>query len=178
MRLPPSRIEPAAGGRRGEVVGAENVLAESEARLRHTRGKSLTDLLRCERGAAERRIWWCSPGPTSEVLEALRSCSAERIAVVPFGGGTSVVGGLEPAADRFAGVVALDLRRMNALLELDEQSRLAVLEPGLRAPQAEQLLNARGYTIGHFPQSFQYLDARRRRGDAFERPGVAGLRAL
>ena len=48
------------------------------------------------------------------------------------------------------------MRRMNALLELDEESRLAVLEPGLRGPEAEALLAARGYTIGHFPQSFEY----------------------
>jgi alkyldihydroxyacetonephosphate synthase len=53
-------------------------------------------------------------------------------------------------------VVALDLRRLNALLELDEESRLAVLEPGLRGPEAETLLKERGYTIGHFPQSFEY----------------------
>ena len=50
----------------------------------------------------------------------------------------------------------LDLRRMNALLELDEESRLAVFEPGLRGPEAEALLGARGFTIGHFPQSFEY----------------------
>ncbi len=57
---------------------------------------------------------------------------------------------------RFTGLVALDVRRMNALVELDEKSRLAVLEPGLRGPQAEQLLGVHGYTIGHFPQSFEY----------------------
>jgi alkyldihydroxyacetonephosphate synthase len=76
--------------------------------------------------------------------------------VVPFGGGTSVVGGLEPDRRGFAGVVALDLRRLNALVELDEVSKLAVLEPGLRGPQAEALLGEHGYTLGHFPQSFEY----------------------
>ena len=75
---------------------------------------------------------------------------------MPFGGGSSVVGGLEPEAGGFAGLIALDLRRMNALLELDEESRVAVLEPGLRGPEAEALLAERGYTIGHFPQSFEY----------------------
>jgi alkyldihydroxyacetonephosphate synthase len=158
LTLPPSRIEPAVAARLSEAAGAGNVLAGSEARLRHMRGKSLTDLLRLrERDLAGAPDLVVLPGSHEQVLEALRICSAERLAVVPFGGGTSVVGGLEPAAEEFAGVVALDLRRMNALLELDEQSRLAVLEPGLRAPQAEQLLNERGYTIGHFPQSFEYL---------------------
>ncbi len=79
-----------------------------------------------------------------------------RIAVVPFGGGTTVVGGLSPEAERFAGVVALDLKRLDRLLALDEESRLARLEPGLRGPEAEALLGAHGYTIGHFPQSFEY----------------------
>jgi alkyldihydroxyacetonephosphate synthase len=67
-----------------------------------------------------------------------------------------VVGGLAPQAGDLAGIVALDLWRMNALLELDEESRLAVFEPGLLGPEAEALLSARGYTIGHFPQSFHY----------------------
>ena len=67
-----------------------------------------------------------------------------------------MVGGLRPETAQFAGVVALDLRRLNGLLELDEESRLAVLEPGLRGPEAEALLAPRGYTIGHFPQSLQY----------------------
>jgi alkyldihydroxyacetonephosphate synthase len=138
-------------------VGAENVLTDAEARIRHMRGKSTPDLLRlraCDTIDAPDLV--LLPGSHDEVLEILRICSEQRVAVVPFGGGTSVVGGLAPEASGFAGVVALDLRRMNALLEFDDVSRVAVLEPGLRAPQAEALLAARGYTLGHFPQSFEY----------------------
>jgi alkyldihydroxyacetonephosphate synthase len=156
--LPPVRIDPGAAARLAAVVGPDNALGSDQARVRHTRGKSLTDLLRLRerelRGAPDLVVM---PGSHQQVLESLRICSEHRVAVVPFGGGTSVVGGLEPAADGFAGVVALDLRRMDALLELDEKSRLAVLEPGLRGPQAEAMLNERGYTIGHFPQSFEYV---------------------
>ena len=97
-----------------------------------------------------------TPGSHAEILELLAICSERRVAVVPFGGGTSVVGGLTPESAPFAGWVALDLRRLNALRELDRESRLAVLEPGLRGPEAEALLGERGYTIGHFPQSFEY----------------------
>ena len=64
--------------------------------------------------------------------------------------------GCAPTRRGSPGVVALDLRRLNALVALDEESRLAVLEPGLRGPEAEALLGARGYTLGHFPQSFEY----------------------
>ena len=179
LTLPSSRIDPAVAAALGEAVGADNVLAESEARLRHMRGKSLTDLLRLrerELGGAPDLV--VLPGSHEQVLEALRICSAERIAVVPFGGGTSVVGGLEPAADGFAGVVALDLRRMNALLELDEQSRLAVLEPGLRGARGRAAAQRARLHDRPLPAVVRVPHARRRRGDALERPGLAGLRAL
>ncbi len=96
------------------------------------------------------------PGTHDEVLAVLAACAEQRIAVVPFGGGTSVVGGLEVEQERFTAALSLDVRRLDKLLELDEVSRLATLEPGLRGPDAEQLLNARGFTIGHHPQSFEF----------------------
>jgi alkyldihydroxyacetonephosphate synthase len=157
LRLPGPRLGDAATAALGAVVGADYALADDEARIRHTRGKSTPDLLRVRAGEVDDAPdLVVLPGSHEDVLDLLRICSERRIAVVPFGGGTSVVGGLEPQTAEFTGVVALDLRRMNALLELDEESRLAVLEPGLRGPQAEALLGERGYTIGHFPQSFEY----------------------
>jgi alkyldihydroxyacetonephosphate synthase len=158
LALPPRRIGPEAAAELTAAVGPDHALSDDETRLRHSRGKSLTDLLRLRaRDAEAAPDLVLLPDAHEQVLQCLRICSQRRLAVVPFGGGTSVVGGLEPAGEEFAGVVALDLRRMNALLALDEESRLAVLEPGLRGPQAEALLNERGYTIGHFPQSFEYL---------------------
>jgi alkyldihydroxyacetonephosphate synthase len=157
FELAPSRLGHDSAAALTAVVGAEWASDDHETRIRHLRGKSTTDLLRLRLGdvlSAPDMV--LLPGSHEEVLELLRCCSEWRIAVVPFGGGTSVVGGLEPDASGFAGVVALDMRRMNALAELDEVSRLAVLEPGLRGPQAEALLGAKGYTIGHFPQSFEY----------------------
>ncbi|MEU8123471.1 FAD-binding oxidoreductase [Spirillospora sp. NPDC049024] len=137
------------------VVGDGNVRADAESRLRHTRGKSTPDLLRIRAGdASDAPDAVVLPGTHGEVLAVLQECAARRIAVVPFGGGTSVVGGLAPqGVDSF---VALDLRRMDRLVELDEVSRTAVLQPGLRAPAAEALLNERGYTLGHFPQSYEW----------------------
>ncbi len=86
----------------------------------------------------------------------LARCSAARVAVVPFGGGTSVVGGLNARRDGFAGLVALDLRGLRRLLGLDPVSRTAELEAGLLGPEAEALLAAEGFTLGHFPQSFEH----------------------
>ena len=157
VSLPAPRLPPDSADVLAAVVGAEHARADAEARIRHTRGKSTPDLLRLRAGdAAGAPDLVLLPASHEEVLELLRICSERSIAVVPFGGGTSVVGGLEPEAERFTGVVALDLRRMNALVALDEESQIAVLEPGLRGPEAEAMLRERGYTIGHFPQSYEY----------------------
>jgi alkyldihydroxyacetonephosphate synthase len=157
VELPSTRLPPHIESELSAVVGSAYASCDSQSRLAHIRGKSTPDLLRVRRGdPAGAPDLVLLPGEHEQVLEVLRICSEHRVAVVPFGGGTSVVGGLEPETDAFAGLVALDLRQLNALLEVDEESRLAVLEPGLRGPEAEALLGERGYTIGHFPQSFEY----------------------
>jgi alkyldihydroxyacetonephosphate synthase len=158
IALAPSRIDGKLADRLKDIVGAEHVLADHESRVRHLRGKSTPDLLRLRAGdgAGAPDLVLC-PESHEHVLALLRICSEERVAVVPFGGGTTVVGGLEPpSAAAFAGMVAIDVRRMNALVSVDRESRLAVLEPGLRGPEAEELLAAHRFTIGHFPQSFEY----------------------
>jgi alkyldihydroxyacetonephosphate synthase len=139
------------------IVGSEHARGDHEARVRHARGKSTVDLLELRDGrpvSAPDLV--VSPASHDEVLAVLEACSAKRVAVIPFGGGTSVVGGLRPDTSGFVGTVALDTRRLDALVEVDEESRLAVLEPGLRGPEAEALLGARGWTLGHFPQSWEY----------------------
>jgi alkyldihydroxyacetonephosphate synthase len=157
VNVPPPRLGDEAARELRAIVGEAHVLADDESRIRHTRGKSTPDLLRLRAGdATAAPDLVLLPGSHEEILDLLRVCSESRIAVVPFGGGSSVVGGLEPAAGPFEGVVALDVRRLNALLDLDDESRVASLEPGLRGPEAEALLRERGYTIGHFPQSFEY----------------------
>ncbi|MEU0743288.1 FAD-binding oxidoreductase [Streptomyces sp. NPDC006134] len=139
----------AVGGR------TEYVRTDAETRIRHTRGKSTPDLLRIRSGdVTDAPAAVVLPDGHDEVLAVLRACAAHRVPLVPFGGGTSVVGGLAPG--RRGPFVALDLRRMNALLDLDPVSRTATFQPGLRAPEAERLLNARGFTLGHFPQSYEW----------------------
>ncbi|WP_406405142.1 FAD-binding oxidoreductase [Streptomyces sp. NBC_00879] len=135
--------------------GGAYVRTGAESRIRHTRGKSTPDLLRIRAGEVEDiPAAVLLPGSHEEVLAVLRVCAEQGVAAVPFGGGTSVVGGLAPQAGRC--FVALDLRRLDRLLALDEVSRTATLQPGLRAPQAEALLNERGFTLGHFPQSYEW----------------------
>jgi alkyldihydroxyacetonephosphate synthase len=95
------------------------------------------------------------PGTSAEVSEVLALCAAERVAVVPFGGGTSVVGGVEPLRGPFASVITLDLARMNQLLSIDAESRTATFQAGIRGPAIEAALAQHGFTLGHFPQSHQ-----------------------
>ncbi|WP_406730335.1 FAD-binding oxidoreductase [Streptomyces sp. NBC_01794] len=134
---------------------AAHLRTDAEARIRHTRGKSTPDLLRIRAGEVDDiPAAVALPGSHDEVLAVLRVCAEHGVSAVPFGGGTSVVGGLAPEPQRC--FIALDLRRLDKLLALDEVSRTAVLQPGLRAPECEALLNARGFTLGHFPQSYEW----------------------
>ncbi|MEU7898814.1 FAD-binding oxidoreductase [Nonomuraea sp. NPDC049152] len=151
--LPPLSLSDAAAAGLREVVGEAHVRSDREARIRHTRGKSTPDLLRMRAGdGSDAPDAVVLPGSHEEVLGVLEVCGRHGVAVVPFGGGTSVVGGLVGGS----GVIALDLARLDRLVSVDTESMVAVLEPGLRAPDAERLLGEHGLTLGHFPQSYEY----------------------
>ncbi len=138
------------------AVGEENVSTSSEDRVRHAAGKGYADLVRLRSGhlddAPDAIV---SPGSTGELARVLDVCVSERIAVVPFGGGTSVVGGVEPLRGPHARVISLDLVRLRGV-DIDSRSLTAQLGAGLRGPEAEAALGAAGMTLGHFPQSFEY----------------------
>lgn len=140
-----------------EIVGAEHVLVDDDTRALRTRGKSTPDLLRARAGdlddAPDAIV---RPDGHGEVEAVLAWASRHRVAVVPFGGGTCVTGGLAARRDGLAGVVSLDLVRMKWLLAVDEVSMTATLQPGLRGPEAEALLAAHGLTLGHHPQSYPH----------------------
>ena len=119
-------------------------------------GKSTLDLLRRKDPAYRTRPTPCSARQRRRDSRDPALLRERSIAVVPFGGGTSVVGGLDPIRGEFKAVVSLDLRRLNQLHSLDEVSGEADLGAGLTGPEAERLLGERGYSLGHFPQSFQF----------------------
>jgi len=140
-----------------ELLGAEHVLTDDDVRRLRTRGKSTPDLLLARAGdLTDAPDVVVRPATHAEVSDVLALAVRHHVAVVPFGGGTSVVGGLVAERDGYAGVVSLDLIRMRRLREVDTVSMTAVLEPGLRGPEAEALLAAHGLTLGHFPQSFEF----------------------
>ncbi len=139
------------------LVGDDHVLVDDETRRRRTRGKSTPDLLRARAGdLSDAPDAVVRPGDHDDVVALLAFAVEHRIAVVPFGGGTCVTGGLAARRDGYAGLISLDLIRMKRLLAVDDVSMTATLEPGLRGPEAEALLAEHGLTLGHFPQSFEY----------------------
>lgn len=134
---------------------AGEVLDGAEDRLRRSTGRSYPDLIRLRTG----RLEWAPdaivrPADTAAVEAVLTACADHGVAVVPYGGGTSVVGGLDAIPGGHGGVVSLDLAHLRSV-DVDPKSLTATLGPGLSGPDAERALGARGATIGHFPQSFE-----------------------
>lgn len=136
----------------------EHPLADTktETRIRHCRGESFPDLVALRSGRIEAfPDGVASPVREAEVEELISFARDTGTEIIPRGGGTSVVGGVNPLpGERPALVVSLG--RMVRLQDLDEESQLATFGAGVRGPWVEAQLRGRGYTLGHFPQSFEY----------------------
>ena len=157
VRLPEGTLSAEFASAVESLLGAEHVRTDHESRVRHTRGKSTPDLLKIRSGdGSDAPDAVLLPGNHDDVQSLIELCAKHRVAAVPFGGGTSVVGGLAVSRDDFAGIIAMDLSRLDKLIGVDPISQTAELEAGLLGPAAEALLAEHGFTIGHFPQSFEY----------------------
>jgi alkyldihydroxyacetonephosphate synthase len=157
IELPPSRLAAAVRDQIAGLVGAEHVRDDQQTRVSHAAGRSYPDLVRLRKGDVSGPDAVVYPGSHEEVRALLALCSEMSVAVVPFGGGTSVVGGVDPEAGPFAAVIAADLARMSGLIALDEVSLTARVAPGTTGPELEAALGAYGLTLGHLPQSFEYI---------------------
>jgi alkyldihydroxyacetonephosphate synthase len=139
-----------------EAAGRENVSTSTEDRLRHSGGQSFADLVERRSGtiteAPDAVVAIDVPGRIPGILEA---CAKHSVAVIPFGGGTSVVGGVSPERGGCQRVISLDTGNLRSV-SIDEVSLTATLGAGLRGPEAEAALARSGFTLGHFPQSFEY----------------------
>ena len=157
IALAPSRLPDAARARFVELLGEENVRTDRESRLRRAGGKSYLDLLRRREGdASDAPDAVVLPGSTEETAALLTACSELGVVVVPFGGGTSVVGGLAGVDPDDRPSVALDLGRMSSVQALDVPSSLVTVGPGMRGPALEEELAREGLTFGHLPQSWEF----------------------
>jgi len=126
-----------------------------EIRVRHARGQSLPDWLAMRSGRFELFPDGVAfPTSSAQVADLLATARQQDWTVIPYGGGTSVVGHINPLPDTRP-VLTLSLARLNHLISLDRSSQLATIGAGASGPQLEALLKPHGYTLGHFPQSFE-----------------------
>jgi alkyldihydroxyacetonephosphate synthase len=130
---------------------------DAHARASHALGKSYADVVRGFRGHFPHvPDFVACPREESDVERLLEWCSAERVAVIPYGGGTSVVGGIEPVVgSSYNGAITIDLGEMRRVLEVDLHSRAALIQSGATGPGLEAQLAGHGLTLRHFPQSFE-----------------------
>ena len=157
IALAPSRLEPAEHAHFAQVLGEDRVRDNPLERAFHARGRSYHDLLYLRAGnlsTAPDAVLY--PRGTEEVLSVLSFASDNGIAVVPFGGGTSVVGSVTGAAEGFKAVVSLDMSGMDRLIGVDAVSRTATAEAGVYGPALDKALRAQGVVLGHYPQSFEF----------------------
>lgn len=156
IALRPSRLDDPVYCSLRKLLGNGTVHTDRQARIEHAYGKSYRDLVRIRAGYV--------PNPPDAVIypadqgqiAALLAWAADRdVVIIPFGGGSSVLGGVEPQPGEQT-VLTLDLARLDRVLALDPVSRTARIQAGATGPEIEAQLNARGFTLGHFPQSFEF----------------------
>ncbi|MBI1748778.1 MAG: FAD-binding oxidoreductase [Acidobacteria bacterium] len=140
------------------LLGAAQISTDRLVRLKHSLGRSYTDLLRLRQGQIDRAPdLVLFPRSPTDIETALRLATENHVSVVPFGGGTSVVGGVEALrGNAAAGAITLDLANLNRVIDVDEKSDVAIMQAGLSGPALEAALREKGYTLQHFPQSFEF----------------------
>ena len=149
LRAP--RIAPPAALRR-------TLTDEPYERARHSYGRSYRDVVRTyRRDFSSPPDWVAFPAGEDELVAVLDWCSGANVAAVPYGGGSSVTGGVETCVgDAFAGAISIDLCRLDRVLEIDPTSRAARVQAGIYGPALEDQLRPHGLTLRHFPQSFEF----------------------
>lgn len=131
------------------------IMTGAEDRIRHARGQSMPDWIAVRSGHFGRLPEGIAYPESEEDLQSLFGYAKRSGAIlIPYGGGTSVVGGINPSLDGLP-AVTVDLSRLSRLQHLDEKSRLATFGAGIKGPNLEAALRAHGYMLGHFPQSFE-----------------------
>jgi alkyldihydroxyacetonephosphate synthase len=144
-RVPTTRLQP-----------AEGFLTDPLERLSHARGQSLPDWVAVHSGgilAYPDAVVY--PKSDADLETIFAEAKKQNAILIPYGGGTSVVGHINPiAGDR--PIICVDMALMYEIVDIDHTSRMMTFQAGVNGPELESQLNGKGYTLGHFPQSFEY----------------------
>jgi alkyldihydroxyacetonephosphate synthase len=158
VRIEPSSLPEDARAELAGILGAGQVRDDHRERVLHASGKGYPDLVRMRAGTPEGAPdAVLHPASHEQIRAVLELCSAQSLAVVPFGGGTSVVGGVAPLRGTHRAVLALDMAGVAGVNALDAESATVTVGAGMRAPALERELGAHGLTLGHYPQSYEYV---------------------
>jgi alkyldihydroxyacetonephosphate synthase len=157
LDVPEPAVAPELRAALEAAVGTAFVSTDALDRVVHARGKSLRDLVR-HRGGDLGRLpdVVVRPGGEPELEAIMRAAIDADAVLIPFGGGTNISGSLEAPAAEDRTIVSVDMARMDRVLEIDDASRIARIQAGAFGPALEEQLNARGWTVGHFPDSFTH----------------------
>ena len=157
LEISASRLPEDLGAQLRAAVGDHQVSTDDMDRVVHTYGKGLRDLVKVRAGDLPRLpdavVYPANEDQVRAVVDAVVAADA---VLIPFGGGSNISGSLTPQADEQRPVISLDLGRLNRLLEIDEGSGLARIQAGVLGPDMEEQLTARGWTMGHQPDSFRH----------------------
>jgi alkyldihydroxyacetonephosphate synthase len=155
--IPPSTVLPELRTSLQDVVGRDHLKDTPLDRVVHAYGKGLRDLVRIRTGDVGRLPdLVVYPGSEEEVAGIVRIALEANAVLIPFGGGTNISGSLDAPRGEKRPVISVDMSRMSGVLDIDEQSRLARVQAGALGPDIERHLNGRGWTLGHFPDSFNH----------------------
>jgi alkyldihydroxyacetonephosphate synthase len=157
LDVPEPSIAPALGAALEAALGPDGVSTDPLDRLVHARGKSVRDLVRHRRGEIGRiPDVVVRPDDEDQVAAVLRAALDADAVLIPFGGGTSIAGSVEAPAGEPRTVISLDVAGLSRVVAVDDASRLARIQAGAFGPDLERQLHARGWTLGHFPDSFTH----------------------
>jgi len=157
LPIPPSLASPELRASLVSIVGPDNLKDDVHDRVVHAYGKGLRDLVRIRCGDMGRLPdLVVYPGAENEVAGIVKVALAANTVVIPFGGGTNISGSLEAPRSERRPVISVDMARMSSVLEIDDIARLARIQTGALGPDIERHLNERGWTLGHFPDSFKH----------------------
>ena len=157
LPIPAPMISDQLLGELTEAVGSDNAVQDDLDRIVHTYGKALRDLLRIRAGDIPRVpdvvIY---PDNEDEVQQIVDIAVAADAVIIPYGGGSNISGSLHAPEDETRPVISLDLGRMNQVIDIDEESGLARIQAGALGPDLEEQLGAKGWVLGHYPDSFTH----------------------
>jgi alkyldihydroxyacetonephosphate synthase len=157
IQIPPTRASLELLAELHQVLRPEQVTLDPLERLLHTYGKSFPDLFRVRNAVVTRAPDVVVYPDSHEQVEALVQLAQRRdFCLIPCGGGTNIVGGINPSVDEARLLLTLSLRNMNRLISLDTESRTATIQAGALGPKLEADLAERGHSLGHYPDSFEY----------------------